>query len=117
MAPSRRDSPAVRQLAAVRTPEHVSLADLTGEPHARALAGPPRAVRLSLGVGDAVPAHRHPESHVLVHLLEGDLDRRLDGVSYAMEPGDLVQFDGERRVEPRAAADSVALVVFAPKDD
>lgn len=98
-------------------PERISLDDLTEAPHAEAIAGPPRVVRLSLDAGESVAPHRHPESHVVVHLLDGEIDLRLDDESHAMSAGDLIRFDGETTVEPRATTDSRAVVTLAPKPD
>jgi quercetin dioxygenase-like cupin family protein len=98
-------------------PEHVSLADPTEEPHAELFETPqPRAVRLSLDAGQSMPAHTHPESDVLLHVVEGSITVALDGESYETTAGDLLRFDGRRAVAPRAETDAVAVVVFAPRE-
>lgn len=97
-------------------PEHVSLADPTEEPHAELFETPrPRAVRLSLDAGQSMPAHSHPESDVLFHVVEGEMTVALDGESYDCAAGDLLRFDGRREVAPRAETDAVAVIVFAPR--
>lgn len=98
--------------------ETASLDELTERP--REVAFPetePRTVRLSLDEGEAVPAHRHPEREIVVHLVSGRLDVRVDGESNVLESGDLLRFDGRKEVSPRAEADSTALLVLAPRSD
>ncbi|WP_276259542.1 cupin domain-containing protein [Haloglomus litoreum] len=97
-------------------PEHVSIDDPTEEPHAELFETPrPRAVRLSLDAGRSMPAHTHPESDVLLHVVEGRMTVELDGEAYDCEAGDLLRFDGRREVAPRAETDAVAVVTFAPR--
>ncbi|WP_435176721.1 cupin domain-containing protein [Halorussus sp. AFM4] len=96
----------------------VALDDLTERPREVAFPGAePKTVRLSLEAGESVPAHRHPERQIVVHLVSGRLDVRVDGESNALEPGDLLRFDGRKEVSPRAEADSTALLVLAPRAD
>jgi len=100
------------------TAETVSLDDLTEEPREVAFPGSePKTVRLALDVGEAVPAHRHPGREIVVHLVSGRLDVRVDGESNVLEPGDLLRFDGQREVSPTAEEDSVAVLVLAPRAD
>lgn len=97
-------------------PEHVTLTDPTEEPHAELFETPrPRAVRLSLDAGQSMPAHTHPESDVLIHVVEGRMTVELDGEPYEAAAGDLLRFDGRREVAPRAETDAVAVVTFAPR--
>jgi quercetin dioxygenase-like cupin family protein len=97
-------------------PEHVSLTDPNDEPHAELFETPrPRAVRLSLAAGQSMPAHTHPESDVLIHVVEGRMTITVDGASYDCPAGDLLRFDGRQEVAPRAETDAVAVVVFAPR--
>jgi quercetin dioxygenase-like cupin family protein len=98
--------------------ETVTLDDLTETPRAVAFPGfEPKTVRLSLDAGEVVPAHRHPEREIVVSLVSGRLDVRIDGESNVLEPGDLLRFDGQREVSPRAEEDSTALLVLARRAD
>jgi len=99
-------------------PETVGLADLDGEPHARAFPGrEPKTVRLSLSAGESVAEHDHPDRTVLFHALEGVFDVRLDGEAHRVAAGELLRFDGERSVEPTAREDGTALIVLAPRGE
>ncbi|MFC4450925.1 cupin domain-containing protein [Halorussus aquaticus] len=98
--------------------ETVALDDLTERPREVAFPGAePKTVRLSLDAGEEVPAHRHPGREIVVHLVSGRLDVRVDGESNVLEPGDLLRFDGKREVSPKAEADSTALLVLAPRSE
>ncbi|UPV75341.1 cupin domain-containing protein [Halorussus limi] len=98
--------------------ETVALDDLTERPREVAFPGAePKTVRLSLDAGEDVPAHRHPEREIVVYLVAGRLDVRIDGESNVLEPGDLLRFDGKREVSPTAEEDSTALLVLAPRSD
>ena len=90
--------------------EHVRLEDLEGRPGARALDGTPRVIRLALEAGESVPPHDHPGTTVVLHVVDGVLDARLDGESVEVVAGELVRFDGDREVAPRAVEDATALV-------
>jgi quercetin dioxygenase-like cupin family protein len=97
--------------------EITNLGELDSTPHADVFdRRRPRTVRLSLDEGERVPPHAHPGFDVVLHLLTGRLKLELDGDAYDLEPGDLVQFSGEREVSPRAIERSTAVVVFAPAD-
>lgn len=96
--------------------ELTAVHDLEGTPHAEVFAAAPRTVRLRLAAGESVPTHRHPGEAVLLYLLEGALDLRLDGESYDVRAGDAVRFSGEREISPRAVEAATALVVFAPAE-
>jgi mannose-6-phosphate isomerase-like protein (cupin superfamily) len=95
-----------------------SVADLEGQPHATAFAEGPRVVRLRLDPGEGVPAHTHPESTVLLHVLQGEMEVALDDETHALAAGDLLRFDGRREVAPTAGPDErvTALVVFTPRE-
>lgn len=95
-------------------PEHVDLGTVTGEPHAR-LFEEPRVVRLTLAAGESMPAHSHPGTDVVIHVLEGELTVELNGESHRCGTGELLRFDGDREVVPRAEADAVALVTIAAR--
>lgn len=96
-------------------PEVTSLDGLTDRPHATVFeADAPRTVRLALGAGEGVAEHRHPDHDVVLYVVSGRLELRLDGEPHDVEAGDAVRFDGETPVEPRATEESVALVVLSP---
>ena len=98
--------------------ETVALADLTERPREVAFpGGEPKTVRLALDAGEEVPAHRHPEREIVVHLVSGRLDVQVDGESNVLESGELLRFDGRREVSPTAEEDSVAVLVLAPRSD
>lgn len=94
--------------------ERADLDSLTDRPHADAFDGEPRTVRLALDAGESVPEHTHPDRNVVVAVLDGELTLRLDGEDHDLTAGDLVRFDGRRRVEPEARTDATALVVLSP---
>lgn len=96
------------------TAETTTLAALTERPREVAFPGAePRVVRLALAAGEEVPAHRHPEREIVVYLVSGRLDVRLDGEPHELEAGDLLRFDGRQEVSPRATEESTALLVLA----
>ncbi|WP_276299133.1 cupin domain-containing protein [Halorussus lipolyticus] len=98
--------------------ETVALDDLTETPREVAFPGSePKTVRLELDAGDEVPAHRHPERQIVVHLVSGRLDVRVEDESNVLEPGDLLRFDGRKEVAPKAEEDTTALLVLAPRAD
>jgi len=90
--------------------DHVRLADLAARPGAAALGGSPRVVRLALEAGESVPSHDHPGTTVVVYVVDGVVDLRLDGESHEVAAGELLRFPGERAVAPLAVEDAVALV-------
>ncbi|MFW5903737.1 MAG: cupin domain-containing protein [Halolamina sp.] len=99
-------------------PERTSLDELTATPHAEVFEKrQPRTVRLQLDADERIPAHTHPGTDVVLHLLSGRLDLWLDETRYELEPGQLVRFSGEREVSPHAREPSTAIVVFAPAED
>lgn len=75
--------------------------------------GEPRTVKLSLDAGERIPAHRHPERAVVIHVLSGALDLDLDEETLELAAGDVARFDGDRDISPAAREDSVALLVLA----
>ena len=96
-------------------PELVCLSELDRRPHAVVFEhDAPRTIRLTLDAGQQLPAHHHPSTNIVLHLLDGELDLALDGESYALTAGDLIRFSGEHEISPTAVEDSVALLVFAP---
>lgn len=97
--------------------ETADLSTLAGQPQATVFAAAPRTVRLTLDAGEGVPEHRHPGKTIVFHQLDGELTVHLDGDAHHLGPGELLRFDGERSIEPRAQSDSVSLIVLAPADD
>jgi quercetin dioxygenase-like cupin family protein len=95
----------------------VHLPDLDGDGRGVLFDGEPRTVRLALDAGDGVPAHRHPDRDIVLHLLSGRLDLQLGDESVAVTPGDVVRFDGDQDIAPTAREDSVALLVLAPSPE
>lgn len=96
--------------------EHVTLSELTAEPHASVFERDPKTVRLALDAGESVAEHDHPGKHIVLLVLEGTVDVALDGDAVTLEAGEIVRFDGERRVKPTAVTDAEALVVLATQD-
>jgi len=93
-------------------PTHVRLDDLP-ESRRATVCEDPTTVRLRLATDEHVPAHSHPGSAVVCVLHEGRLDVDLDGETYALASGEVLRFDGERRVALHAHEESVAVLVFA----
>jgi uncharacterized protein (DUF2249 family) len=98
-------------------PSRVTLDDLEGDPGAPLFPGEePKAIHLTLGPNERVDRHDHPGRDVLFLVRSGDLRLTLDGDSYGLSAGEVVRFDGERDVAPRAGeAGATALVVLAPR--
>lgn len=96
--------------------ERVSLSDLEAEPHAVAFPGSePKTVRLSLAAGESVPEHDHPDRQVILYLIDGRLSLELDGETHEVAASELVRFDGDQSISPRATEPSTALIVLAPR--
>jgi quercetin dioxygenase-like cupin family protein len=89
--------------------------ELEEAPHAEVFEQrSPRTVRLRLDAGEAVPPHRHPGYDIVLYVIEGAVELRLDDERHTVTPGDAVRFSGERDISPKAVDDATALVVFAP---
>ncbi len=73
----------------------------------------PTTVRLSLGEGEAVPPHRHPDKTVVFYVVSGRFDVRLDGDSHEIAEDEALRFEGTKEVSPVAVTDSEALVFLA----
>jgi len=97
--------------------ERVDLTDLDGDGRAALFEREPHTGRLALAAGEEIPAHQHPERQIVFHQLAGELDLRLDDEVVSVTPGDVVRFDGDRDISPRARTDSEALLVLAPAAD
>jgi len=99
-------------------PEITSIDALESTPHAEVFdVDEPRTVRLQLEADDRMPKHRHPESNVVLYVLEGTLELTLGNQSYDLEQGAVVRFDGDQPISPHALTASAALLVFAPKTE
>lgn len=99
-------------------PEITTLDELTKSPHAEVFEKRrPRTVRLTLDAGEGVPAHSHPGTDIVLHLLSGRLELSLDDETHEVESGQLVRFSGERQVSPHALEPSTAVIVLAPTDE
>lgn len=98
----------------VETAERVALAELSGSGRQALFEGEPKTVRLALDAGEEVPAHRHPGRDIVCLLRSGELTLRLGSESLALSPGDVVRFDGDQDISPRAETDCEALLVLAP---
>ncbi|MFB6169836.1 MAG: cupin domain-containing protein [Haloarculaceae archaeon] len=97
--------------------ERTTLDALDSTPHAAVFeSAAPRTVRLQLTAGERMPRHRHPESNVVLYLVDGVLDLTLGEEVYRLEGGDVVRFDGDCDISPHAVEESTALVVFAPRE-
>lgn len=94
--------------------ERVDLGDLDGGGRATLFEGEPHTVRLALAAGEEVPPHQHPEREIVFHQLSGELELHLDGDALSLTPGDVVRFDGDQDISPKATTDSEALLVLAP---
>lgn len=94
--------------------ERVSLAELSGSPHAVPFPeAEPKTVRLQLEAGESVAPHDHPGRSIVFHLLEGSLSLDLDGETYELTAGDVARFDGDQQIAPTAEEDTTALIVLA----
>lgn len=95
-----------------------ALDDLEGAPHANAFPdAEPKTVRLALDEGEAVPAHDHPDREIVLYLVEGRIELEVGGEIHQVTGGEVVRFDGDQDISPRATADSTALIVLAPRAD
>ncbi|KTG21056.1 cupin domain-containing protein [Haloferax profundi] len=74
----------------------------------------PRTVRLKLDAGQSVPAHTHPGTNIVLHLVSGHLELTLDDETFDVRPNQLARFSGEREISPHAVEPSTAVLVFAP---
>ena len=99
-------------------PDITAVDALESTPHATVFeTDAPRTVRLQLEADERMPKHRHPESNVVMYVLEGTVELTLGDDSYDLESGDVVRLDGDQPISPHALTASAALLVFAPKPD
>jgi quercetin dioxygenase-like cupin family protein len=97
--------------------EQVHLPDLADEGRATLFEGEPHTVRLALAAGEEIPAHRHPHRDIVCHVLAGELAMRLDESTHELRAGDVLRFDGDRDISPRADTDCEALLVLAQRSE
>jgi|AntDeeMinimDraft_6_1070357.scaffolds.fasta_scaffold23182_2 quercetin dioxygenase-like cupin family protein len=90
---------------------NVDVADEDGR--AALFEGEPRTVHLSLSAEDRVPAHDHRDREILFHVLDGEIALDLDEETHDLAAGDLLRFDGDSQISPKAVTDARALVVLA----
>lgn len=91
-----------------------SLSELGATPHANVFPdNEPKTIRLALEAGEEVPAHAHPGREIVLHVISGRLELRLDADSHELEAGEIARFDGDQQVSPRAIEDTTALIVLA----
>lgn len=95
-------------------PDVARLADCDGRPGATVFDGEPRVVRLALDAGESVPPHEHPGTRIVLHVVEGRLAVAIDDETHVHAAGELLRFEGDRTVSPRAVEDAVAVLVLAP---
>lgn len=94
------------------------LAELDGQPHANVFReAEPKTIRLRLAEDEQIPAHAHPDRQVVLYLVEGSVELRLDDESHELSAGDVARFDGDRQISPRAREPSTVLVVLAARAD
>lgn len=98
-------------------PTITTLDDLTTTPHAEVFGDQdPRTVRLRLDPDESVPPHRHPDTTVILHVVDGAIALTVGEATYDLTAGDVARIDGDRPISPRAKRESTALVVLAPSD-
>ena len=95
-----------------------TLSELEGQPHANVFPeAEPKTIRLTLSEGEAVPAHAHPDREIVLYLVEGAIELQLGNETHDLTTGDVVCFDGDQEIAPRAVNDSTALIVLATRSD
>jgi len=95
-----------------------TLDELDGQPHANVFPDrEPKTVRLALDAGESVPAHSHPGRDIVLYLVEGRVELRLGDRTHEVTAGDIVRFEGDQDISPRAIEPSVALIVLAPRSE
>jgi quercetin dioxygenase-like cupin family protein len=93
-----------------------SLSELEGSPHANVFpAHEPKTVRLELEAGDEVPAHSHPDREIVLYVVAGRLELCLGDDNHELNVDEIVRFDGDQEISPRAIEDSTALIVLAKR--
>lgn len=95
-----------------------SIEQLDGAPHANVFpTDEPKTIRLTLSEGEQIEPHSHPDREIVLYLISGEIELRLDDDSHELQAGDVARFDGTHDISPSANADSVALLVLARKSE
>jgi quercetin dioxygenase-like cupin family protein len=91
-----------------------SLSELETTPHTDVFPGrEPKAVRLKLEAGEAIPGHTHPDREIVLYVVDGLLELRLGDDSHELTTEDIARFDGDQEISPQAIEDSIVLIVLA----
>jgi quercetin dioxygenase-like cupin family protein len=93
-----------------------TLNELDGQPHANVFPDvEPKTIRLTLGEGEGVPAHSHPDREIVFYLVDGTVELELGDQTHELVAGDVARFDGDQDIAPRAIEAATALIVLAPR--
>lgn len=95
-----------------------SLDELTAIPHALPSAESELEVnRVRLAADEQLAPLTYPGKQILLCVRSGRVQIRLDTEIFSFESGDVISFNGEYEVAPRAVEPSEALVVLADPTD
>ncbi len=97
--------------------EHATLAALEDEGRSQLFEAEPTTIKLSLSEGDQIPAHTHPDRQIVFHVLEGQVSVTVGEERHDVAAGEVLRFDGNQDISPKALADSTALLVLAKRGD
>lgn len=93
-----------------------SLAALEGTPHAPVFPDEePRTVRLSLDRNEEIPSHSHPGRDIVMFVVDGRIELRIDDEPSPLNDGEIARFAGEQDIALRALERSTVLVVLAKR--
>lgn len=93
-----------------------SLPEVEGTPHANVFPErEPKTIRLTLEANEEVPPHAHPDREIVCYVIDGAIELRLGETVHELRAGEIVSFDGDQDISPRALEESVALLVLAPR--
>lgn len=94
-----------------------SLSALDDTTHANVFpTAEPKTIRLSLSAGEEVEPHAHPGRSIVMYVIEGALELRLDDEVYELSAREIAHFDGDQEISPRAIEESQALILLARRD-
>jgi quercetin dioxygenase-like cupin family protein len=92
--------------------------EVQGAPHAQLFPGAePKTIRLTLEAGERVEPHRHPDREVVLYVVDGALELQLGSEHRELETGDVVRFEGDQDISPRATEGSTALIVLSRQSE
>jgi quercetin dioxygenase-like cupin family protein len=97
------------------TVERASVDAADGSDRLSLFENSPRVVRLSLPAGERVPPHTHPDAVILFQVLAGTVELDLGDQTHRAEAGEILRFDGDQEISPRAVSDAEALVILADR--